>query len=162
MSQIKNKMKTDRNFSLKLVSNVMEVAREFKTAHPNTALTKESWVDFATTLAGYSVNWGEVAGWFAGVVDATGESLGAIFDAARRSLLEEEGPNGERGIARNCSVCNCNPGMHKCCPSCTSTADGFDEVERVFGFRAIYGQYQVPQTWCRTCRCYPKKEDAHV
>lgn len=156
-------MKTDRSFSLKLVSNVAAVAREYRASRPNQPLSKDTWVVFAANLPKYSVEWSEVAGWFAGVVDATGESLGAIFDAARRSRLEEEGPNGERGIARNCSVCNCNPGMHKCCPSCSCSAEGFDEVESLFGFRAIYGQYKIPQTWCRACRGYPlKKEDAHV
>lgn len=61
-----------------------------------------------------------------------------------------------RGLARPCPTCGHPPGMHKCCPRCSSTADGEPEIERAFGFRTMRdadgNPYEVPQPWCRSCR----------
>lgn len=60
------------------------------------------------------------------------------------------------GIARKCGVCGHAPGMHKCCPSCSASADGESEIETTFGFRRLRARdgtpYETPQTWCRACR----------
>ncbi len=37
------------------------------------------------------------------------------------------------------------------CPKCGKVADGYDEIESMFGFRLLGGKNQ-PQSWCRECR----------
>lgn len=37
------------------------------------------------------------------------------------------------------------------CPHCDKEANGYDEIEELFGFRVLNGK-NVPQSWCRTCR----------
>lgn len=70
------------------------------------------------------------------------------------------------GIADDCIVCGHEAGMHKCCKSCKATANGYEEIEDVFGFRQMgvrlvdatkKGEYHVPQPWCRKCRGEQKK-----
>ena len=61
-----------------------------------------------------------------------------------------------RGIARSCSVCGHEPGMHKCCPSCGRSVDGEQDIQEKFGFRQMRSAngalYEVPQPWCTDCR----------
>lgn len=75
------------------------------------------------------------------------------------------------GIADDCIVCGHEAGMHKCCKSCKATANGYEEIEDVFGFRQMgvrlvdatkKGEYHVPQPWCRKCRGEQKKAEKPV
>jgi hypothetical protein len=121
----------DRTFILQLTSSPWKPAREFNNAD-SVAITDE--------LAG------PPAGREARLSDG--------YEPRPKPSVTEETPR--KGIARKCSVCGHTPGMHKCCTHCGVSADGEKNIDQVFGFRTIKrkrGRVQIPQPWCRRCRC---------
>ena len=42
------------------------------------------------------------------------------------------------------------------CENCGQTADGKDELEKLFGWRKLTNEKTIPQAWCRKCRTIKK------
>lgn len=78
----------------------------------------------------------------------------AKFDRSKE-LISRENP---KGIFDECKECRKNNDSMNSqilenarCPKCNKTADGRDQVEKLFGLRLINGKYIV-QSWCFACR----------